>query len=51
MQQEAIDRAQLMATLRSAQKCEAEDDDAHASMSQAPKNVNKFDDFRNPRDI
>jgi hypothetical protein len=37
MQQDAIDRAQLMVTLRAAQKCEAEDDDAHACKSQAPK--------------
>jgi hypothetical protein len=37
MQQETIDRDQLMATLRAAQKCEVEDNDAHACMSQAPK--------------
>jgi hypothetical protein len=50
LQQEARDRAQLMATLRAAKASEVqEEDDASDFVPPRPNKVNMFDEFRNPR--
>jgi hypothetical protein len=50
LQQEARDRAQLMATLRAAKASEEqEEDDASDFVPPRPNKVNMFDEFRNPR--
>jgi hypothetical protein len=45
LQQEARDRAELLATLRAAKE------DASDNAPQPSKKVNMFDEFRNPEDL